>query len=130
MEVLDERVARRREIFARYKKALSRPGISFMPEPAGQHSTNWLTAITVDPAETGADREAIRLALLDHEIEARPLWKPMHMQPLYAGASYHGTGIDERLFNFGLCLPSGSDMSDEQQDEVIHHVLALLHQHQ
>lgn len=126
MEVLDERVARRREIFARYQKALSRPGISFMPEPDGQHSTNWLTAITVDPAETGADREAIRLALLDHEIEARPLWKPMHMQPLFSGASYHGSGVDEQLFHQGLCLPSGSDMSIEQQDEVIEHVLAAL----
>lgn len=64
--------------------------------------------------------------LLEQQIESRPLWKPMHMQPLYAGAPYHGTGVDERLFAIGLCLPSGSDMTDEQQDEVIERVIALL----
>lgn len=126
MEVLDARVARRREIFARYNAALSRPGIAFMPEPEGLHSTRWLTALTIDPSETGITREDIRLMLLEHEIESRPLWKPMHMQPLYAGAPYHGAGVDERLFANGLCLPSGSDMNDEQQDEVIERVTALL----
>lgn len=126
MQVLDVRVARRREIFARYKAAFSRPGIDFMPEPKGQFSTRWLTAMTIDPAQTGADRETIRLALLEHKIESRPLWKPMHMQPLYRDAPYHGSGVDERLFEHGLCLPSGSDMSDSQQDEVIAHVLAVL----
>ena len=126
MEVLDARVARRREIFKRYKAALSRPGIAFMPEPNGQHSTRWLTALTIDPTKIGITREDIRLMLLDHQIEARPLWKPMHMQPLYAGAPYHGTGVDERLFANGLCLPSGSDMTDEQQDEVIERVTTLL----
>ncbi|MCC5983379.1 MAG: aminotransferase class I/II-fold pyridoxal phosphate-dependent enzyme [Rhodobacteraceae bacterium] len=126
MQVLDDRVARRRAIFARYKAALSRPGITFMPEPEGQYSTRWLTAITIDPAQTGTDREAIRLALLDHQIEARPLWKPMHMQPLYHGAPYHGRGVDEGLFEQGLCLPSGSDMTDDQQAEVITHVTAQL----
>jgi len=126
MEVLDARVARRREIFARYKAALSHPGIAFMPEPEGLHSTRWLTALTIDPDETGATREEIRLMLQEHQIEARPLWKPMHMQPLYAGAPYHGTGVDERLFANGLCLPSGSDMTDKQQDEVIERVAALL----
>lgn len=126
MQVLDDRVARRREIFARYKAALAGPGISFMPEPEGQFSTHWLTALTIDPAQTGTDRETIRLALLEHQIESRPLWKPMHMQPLYNGAPYHGSGVDERLFEQGLCLPSGSDMSDAQQEEVIGHVLAVL----
>jgi len=57
--------------------------------------------------------------ILEHQIEARPLWKPMHMQPLYSGSDYHGSGVDEKLFANGLCLPSGSDMSDEQQEEVI-----------
>lgn len=126
MEVLDARVARRREIFARYKAALVRSGIAFMPEPDGQHSTRWLAAFTIDPSETGVTREDIRLMLLEHKIESRPLWKPMHMQPLYAGAAYHGAGVDERLFDNGLCLPSGSDMTDEQQDEVIERVTALL----
>ncbi len=126
MEVLDARVARRREIFARYQNALSRPGIAFMPEPEGLHSTRWLTALTIDPTKTGITRDDIRQMLLDQHIECRPLWKPMHMQPLYAGAPYHGSGVDERLFANGLCLPSGSDMTDEQQDEVIERLTALL----
>lgn len=126
MEVLEDRVTRRREIFGRYAKALSHPGLRFMPEPEGQRSTRWLTAITIDPAETGMSREDIRLRLLEHKIEARPLWKPMHLQPLFGGAPYHGHGHDERLFVQGLCLPSGSDMTDSQQDEVIDHILDLL----
>ncbi|WP_302051609.1 DegT/DnrJ/EryC1/StrS aminotransferase family protein [Sphingopyxis sp. BSNA05] len=126
MEVLDDRVARRRAICERYHKALSRPGITFMPEPEGQRSTRWLTALTIDPAKAGVSREDVRLMLLQHEIEARPLWKPMHMQPLYAGAPYHGAGVDEALFANGLCLPSGSDMSDGQQDEVIERIAGLL----
>jgi pyridoxal phosphate-dependent aminotransferase EpsN len=126
MEVLDDRAIRRREIFSRYEAALARPGIAFMPEPEGNYSTRWLTALTIDPAKTGVSREDIRLMLLQHQIEARPLWKPMHMQPLYAGALYHGSGVDERLFANGLCLPSGSDMTVEQQDEVIERILLLL----
>mgnify|MGYP003654601054 FL=1 len=126
MEVLDDRVNRRRETFSRYKSALAQPGISFMPEPEGQHSTRWLTALTIDPAETGFTREDVRLMLLEHQIESRPLWKPMHMQPLYAGSDYHGGGVDEHIFANGLCLPSGSDMSDEQQDEVIDRIKTLL----
>lgn len=126
MEVLDDRVSRRRAIFERYRDALSRPGISFMPELDGLRSTHWLTALTFDPNQVGVSREDIRLMLLEHEIESRPLWKPMHMQPLYAGTAYHGSGVDERLFAQGLCLPSGSDMSDDQQDEVIGRILQLL----
>lgn len=129
MEVLDAHVTRRREIFARYEAAVSRPGIAFMPEPDGLRSTRWLTALTIDPTETGVTREDIRMMLLEFQIESRPLWKPMHMQPLYAGAPYHGGGVDERLFANGLCLPSGSDMTDEQQNEVIERVIALLDAH-
>ena len=126
MDVLDDRVARRREIFARYRAALSRPGITFMPEPEGQYSTRWLTAMTVDPSQLGVSREDIRRMLLEQGIESRPLWKPMHMQPLYAGSPYHGSGFDEGLFADGLCLPSGSDMTDTEQDEVIERVVTLL----
>lgn len=126
MEVLDARVGRRREIFERYKDALTRPGIAFMPEPEGLRSTRWLTALTIDPNETGITREDIRLMLLDHQIESRPLWKPMHMQPLYAGAPYHGNGVDEGLFANGLCLPSGSDMTDAEQGEVIERISEML----
>lgn len=125
MEVLEDRVARRREIFDRYRTALSLPGIAFMPEPDGVRSTRWLTAITVNPAEAGLSRETIREGLLKHAIESRPLWKPMHLQPLYAGAPYHGAGVDEALFRDGLCLPSGSDMTEAQQDEVIEHIRAM-----
>lgn len=128
MEVLDARVARRREIFARYQSALTRPGLTFMPEPDGRHSTRWITALTIDPEVTGVTREDIRLMLLEQQIESRPLWKPMHIQPLYAGAPYHGSGVDEGLFANGLCLPSGSDMSDAQQDEVIDRLTARLDQ--
>ena len=126
IEFLDARVARRRKIFARYKAALSRPGITFMPEPERQVATRWLTTLTIDPVQTGVTREDIRLMLMRHRIESRPLWKPMHMQPLYAGAPYHGTGVDEALFANGLCLPSGSDMTDNQQDEVIQRIITLL----
>lgn len=126
MTVLDDRVSRRRAIFDRYHDALSQPGMTFMPEPAGSHSTRWLTALTIDPSIVGITREDIRSMLLKHEIEARPLWKPMHMQPLYRGAPYHGSGVDERLFEQGLCLPSGSDMTDDQQLEVIERILSLI----
>jgi len=120
LHVLDARVARRREINARYRAALGTvDGITFMPEPNWSHSTCWLTAVAFDPERCGADREAIRLTLLEHEIEARPLWKPMHMQKLFEGTRYVGRGLDEQLFAQGLCLPSGSDMTDEEQDEVI-----------
>lgn len=126
IEFLDARVNRRREIFARYKAALARPGIVFMPEPEGQFSTHWLTALMIDPAQTGITREDIRLMLLQYQMESRPLWKPMHMQPLYAGVPYYGRGVDEALFASGLCLPSGSDMTDAQQDEVIQRIITLL----
>ena len=126
MEVLEERVSRRRSIFAHYKSKLSRNGINFMHEPEGRISSRWLTTLTVDPNETGVTREDVRLGLLEHQIEARPLWKPKHTQHLYTCAPYHGLGLDEQLFENGLCLPSGSDMTSEQQDEVIEHFLSIL----
>lgn len=126
MQVLDNRVERRRQIFDRYKQALSMPGLTFMPEPEGLRSSHWLTTLTIDPEVTGTDRETVRMGLLERQIESRPLWKPMHMQPLYRGTIYHGHGFDERLFANGLCLPSGSDMTDEQQDEVISCILTTI----
>ena len=127
LQVLDERVARRGAIGARYRAAFGTvDGIDFMPEPAWSHSTRWLSVVTIDPERTGTDRETVRLALLEHEIEARPLWKPMHMQPLFAGSRHVGRGLDEHLFANGLCLPSGSDMSDAEQDEVIGRITGCL----
>jgi pyridoxal phosphate-dependent aminotransferase EpsN len=113
LEVLDDRVARRREIFQTYTDLLSDlPGISFMPEADYGRATRWLTVILVDPDEFGADCEAVRLALESQEIEARPVWKPMHLQPVFKGASRIGGKVAERLFEQGLCLPSGSQMRD------------------
>ena len=126
MPALGARIARRRAIFARYRSALAHPGLTFMPEPPGHVSTRWLTTLTIDPDQTGVTREDLRLALLAQGIESRPLWKPMHLQPLYQGAPYHGRGVDTRLFAQGLCLPSGSAMTNAQQDEVIDHIRAAL----
>jgi pyridoxal phosphate-dependent aminotransferase EpsN len=127
LRVLDERVKRRREINARYRAALDTiDGITFMPQPEWATSSCWLTALTFDPTRCGADRETIRLALLEEEIEARPLWKPMHLQKIFRGAPYVGSGFDESLFENGLCLPSGSDMSNAEQDMVIEVVLHSL----
>src|SRR5690606_37180614 len=87
-------------------------GISFLNEPAGYFSNYWLTTIVVDETKLGAiTREDIRLALEKENIEARPLWKPMHLQPVFKDAPYFGNGISERLFDKGLCLPSGSNLS-------------------
>lgn len=122
MEVLEDRVTTRRRINNRYRSALSSTGIRFMPEPEGYHSSMWLTAITVDPLKVGSSREDIREMLMEHQIESRPLWKPMHMQSLFDGARYVGSGVDERLFETGLCLPSGSNMTEVQQTEVIERI--------
>ena len=126
MEVLEERVSTRRTINDRYRSALDIPGINFMPEPEGYHSSKWLTAITVDYEQTGVNRENVRESLLECGIESRPLWKPMHMQPLFEGARSIGSGVADRLFEDGLCLPSGSDMTEEQQSEVIERIQAMM----
>lgn len=127
MHVLGERVARRREIFSKYSAAFSsHPGITLMPEPVGYRSSRWLTAVAFDSKACGVNREEIRLHLLARGVESRPLWKPMHLQPLYSGAPYHGYGFDEQLFNSGLCLPSSSDMTDADQEEVISLISDLL----
>lgn len=120
LQVLDDRVTARREIFSRYKDSLGDlPGIKFMPEPEGFYSTRWLTALTVDPAKFGCDRETIRLALEAENIEARPVWKPMHLQSAFSDCRSVLNGISENLFLDGLCLPSGSSMNEEQQSRVI-----------
>ncbi|WP_395003061.1 DegT/DnrJ/EryC1/StrS family aminotransferase [Cypionkella sp.] len=125
MQVLQDRVTRRRAILERYRQVLAPLGIEFMPEPPGSQSSRWLTTIRIDPQRTGTTREEIRNNLLEQKIESRPLWKPMHLQPLYRGAFYHGSGHDVALFDLGLCLPSGSDMTDDQQSEVITRVQSL-----
>jgi dTDP-4-amino-4,6-dideoxygalactose transaminase len=113
MEVLDARVSRRREIFAIYQRELGGlAGIRFMPEAPTVQGNRWLSVMLVDAAQFGADRETIRLALEAENIESRPMWKPMHLQPVFSGAAMIGGGVSEALFRDGLCLPSGSSMSD------------------
>ncbi|MEQ9397791.1 MAG: aminotransferase class I/II-fold pyridoxal phosphate-dependent enzyme [Longimicrobiales bacterium] len=118
--VIEERVAARRRNFARYEEALSDlPGFSFQPEaPWGRH-TRWLTCIQVDPEAFGATAEDVRLALEEHNIESRPLWKPMHLQPLYDGCEMLGGAVCEEFFDRGLCLPSGSSLADADLDRVV-----------
>lgn len=120
LEQLDLKVARRREHFSAYEKAFADlPGVTLMPEAAYGKCTRWLTCLTVDPQIAGTDREKIRLTLEAANIESRPVWKPMHLQPVFASAEYIGRGVSDRLFAEGLCLPSGSGMSDSERDRVI-----------
>ncbi len=125
LRVLEDRVEARRENFAYYQQTLGGlPGIGFMPEaPWGRHS-RWLSCITLDPDAFGATREDVRLALESANIEARPLWKPMHLQPVYAPYEAHLTGVAEALFEDGLCLPSGSNLSAEDRERVVEGVRA------
>src|SRR5690606_38478372 len=95
------------------------PGIEFMPEAAYSRSTRWLTCVLITPEAFGADREQVRVALAAENIEARPVWKPMHLQPVFAGCECYGGMVGEDLFERGLCLPSGSSLSREDQERVI-----------
>lgn len=122
MEVLPKRVARRREIHELYRKAFKDlKGITLQNEPNEKfHSNYWLTSIIVNPTLTsGVTREDIRLACERANIETRPLWKPMHLQPIFADAPFYGDGTSEQLFDDGLCLPAGSILTDEQINRVI-----------
>ena len=120
LELLPERVAKRRALRERYREHLAAlPGISFMPESADVVGNAWLTCIVVDPGVAGTDRETIRLALETEDIESRPLWKPMHLQPYYAGHTMFGGDVSTGLFERGLCLPSGSSLDEGDQDRVV-----------
>jgi len=121
MKVLNKRVERKREINAYYYSKIGNlPGISFLEEPSGAYSNHWLTCITVNPElSNGVTREKIRLALEEQNIESRPLWKPMHLQPVFEKYPYFGNGVAEKLFENGLCLPSGTAMNNEDIDRII-----------
>ena len=124
LKVLDERVEAKRRIFNYYKDTLGRVrGIEFMPEASYGMSNRWLTVIVITPEEFGADRETIRLRLKEHRIESRPIWKPMHMQPVFKGCRIKGSGVSEDLFNRGLCLPSGTAMTDKDLDRIVSVIL-------
>jgi len=146
LKVLEERVERKRQIFSHYKEALGDlPGIEFMPEAPYSKSNRWLTVVLITPEEFGADREQVRLALEAENIEARPVWKPMHLQPVFrvaarssklmdhSGETHQrqpvarvvGGEVAEDLFNRGLCLPSGTQMIEEDLERVIDTIQAF-----
>ncbi len=120
MEVLKERVRARRKIHDFYVEAFKDiNGAEVFSEPNEDfYSNHWLSAIIVDEMKTGITREDLRLAFMKDNIESRPLWKPMHMQPVFADAPYYGGKISETLFENGLCLPSGSNLSDEDRTRI------------
>lgn len=120
MEVLDERVAQRRANNQRYRDFFAGiDGVTFQTEPDADYFSNyWLTAILIDSEFGGISREDVRLALEAVNIESRPLWKPMHLQPVYEGTKFFGLGVCEKLFERGLCLPSGSNLTEEEFDRI------------
>ena len=121
------KVSRRRDHYRAYAKALAAsPGVVMQPEAPWGQSTHWLSCLTIDPAQAGASAEAVRLALEKLDIEARPIWKPLHLQPVFAAAEYHGGAVAAGLFAQGLCLPSGSAMSEADRERVIAGVKSVL----
>lgn len=127
LRALGERVAARQAVFGRYQAALSDvPGVTMQPEaPWGKHS-RWLTSILIDPREAAADRETLRRALDRENIECRPLWKPLHIQPLFRTCETVGGSVSEGLFRNGLCLPSGSNLGIPDQERIIEVILKVL----
>jgi len=120
LRVLEARVAARRRNFAFYLESLGDlPGIQFMPEASWGRHSRWLTCLTIEPREFGVDREALRVALEAENIEARPVWKPMHLQPVFARYQHVGGTVAEDLFARGLCLPSGSSLSTGDLDRIV-----------
>jgi dTDP-4-amino-4,6-dideoxygalactose transaminase len=131
LRVLTQRVAQRRRVFERYVQAFADlDQIQWMPEPDGYHSTRWLTCFTLPGTHAPEKCQQVMKALERHLIEARPVWKPMHLQPLFEGAPYfshtQGTDVSASLFQAGMCLPSGSNLSEAEQDRVIGHLRQAL----
>jgi dTDP-4-amino-4,6-dideoxygalactose transaminase len=126
LRVLSDRVDARRRNFEIYSQALGHlPGIEFMPEAGFGRATRWLTCLTIDPIAFGCDREQIRLALAAQHIESRPVWKPLHLQPVFAECESIGGGVAEDLFARGLCLPSGSNLTTEDLERVMHAIASI-----
>ena len=120
MEVLPERIKARREMHTFYQDLFKDiDGVEVFTEPsADYYSNHWLSAIVINPEKTGRTREDLRLAFLEENIESRPLWKPMHLQPVFKTSPYYGGSISENLFNNGLCLPSGSNLTNEDKERI------------
>jgi dTDP-4-amino-4,6-dideoxygalactose transaminase len=130
LQVLPERVARRRHIFARYVEALSPlPGFTFLHEPEGSKANRWLSTVLIDPAIAGITRHQLQVSLETHNIESRPLWKPMHLQPFFERFPTYLSGVSDRLFEQGLCLPSGTLMPDSDQERVIDLIVRAVKNH-
>ena len=125
MMVLEHHLRRRRENHAIYTELLKGfPGIAVLQNPSQEYESNfWLTTILVDPKEAGQTREDIRIRLEENNIESRPLWKPMHLQPVYKDAPFYGTNVSEELFEEGLCLPSGPLVTKEDIERIVAVVL-------
>jgi dTDP-4-amino-4,6-dideoxygalactose transaminase len=124
LEVLNDRVAARRNNYERYKQyflSYNNAGydIRFQEELDGYNSNRWLTCILIDPTtNNGLTREEIRLAMENENIETRPLWKPMHQQPVFASSKNYLNGVSDKLFENGLCLPSGSNLTEDEFDRI------------
>lgn len=120
MEVLTDRVEARRAMNKFYQELFADiEGVTVFAEPdSDYYSNHWLSAIIVDPKVTGKTREDLRLALLEDNIESRPLWKPMHLQPVFSTSPYYGGTVSEELFENGLCLPSGSNLTNEEGERI------------
>lgn len=128
MEVIDKRIEQRRNNFFSYRDELENiDGITFCMEPDSKYFSNrWLTTILIDPVLTGITREEIKASMDNEDIETRPLWKPMHMQPIFSTYPAYLNGTSEELFHKGLCLPSGSNMSDDDRQRVVNTLLNCL----
>ena len=135
LEVLNDRVATRRNNFERYKQYFSKHNsagfnIQFQEEPDGYYSNRWLTCILVDPTKNnGLTREEIRLAMDEENIESRPLWKPMHQQPVFSTSKKYLNGVSDILFENGLCLPSGSNLTDEEFERIFNCLDTIFSKH-
>jgi dTDP-4-amino-4,6-dideoxygalactose transaminase len=127
VEVLEDRIQARRamtEFYVELFKDIS--GVEVFTEPnSDYYSNHWLSAITIDPDKAGVSREELRLGLLENNIESRPLWKPMNLQPIFAGSPYYGGKVAEGLFENGLCLPSGSNLFDSDRTRIKENILRL-----
>jgi dTDP-4-amino-4,6-dideoxygalactose transaminase len=127
MEVLSTRVQQRRNNYDFYVNTFGQqPGFTFLKEPVGYYSNRWLTTVLVNEAAAGASREDIRKHLETQNIESRPLWKPMHLQPVFSGCPYYGENVSEELFVSGLCLPSGSNLTPQDLNRVADAIQQLI----
>lgn len=127
VEVLPDRVEARRAMTKFYVELfIDIAGVTVFTEPNSDfYSNHWLSAITIDPEISGITREELRLGLLEANIESRPLWKPMHLQPIFSNSPYYGQKVSEELFENGLCLPSGSNLTDSERERIKNNILRI-----